>query len=59
MLAFIGLFWAVAAVYVHGWVMLAYPAMWCVVGLLFLGLNTAYNSLHPAETRRHEAEARP
>lgn len=58
MLAFIALFWVVAGVYVHGWVMLAYPAMWCVAGLLFLGLNIGYNALHPNETQQHQAESR-
>lgn len=33
------LIWCVAGVYTHGPVMLAYPAIWGTVGLLFLGLN--------------------
>ncbi len=35
---FIG--WCVAAVFAfHSWVMLAYPAMWGAIGLLFFGLS--------------------
>jgi len=38
-LPFIFACWCVAAVMTHGTVMLAYPAMWAVVGMLFYGLH--------------------
>ena len=38
-LPFIFLCWCLAGVQSHGVVILAYPAMWAVVGLFFLGLH--------------------
>ncbi len=35
------LIWCIVGVQVHGWVMLAYPAMWGAVGLVFLVLHLA------------------
>jgi len=48
-LAIIAILWAVAGVWAHGWVMLAYPMMWALVGLFFFGLNAAYNAMHPTD----------
>lgn len=50
-LAIIAILWVVAGVWAHGWVMLAYPLMWAVVGLFFFGLSTAYNAMHAADAR--------
>lgn len=38
-LPLIFLCWCVAGVMTHGWVILAYPAMWAVVGAFFFGLH--------------------
>lgn len=38
-LPFIFLCWCIAGIQTHGSVLLAYPAMWAVVGLFFFGLH--------------------
>ncbi|MEM8946843.1 MAG: hypothetical protein AAGD11_16840 [Planctomycetota bacterium] len=48
-LPFIFLCWCVAGVLTHGSIILAYPAMWAVVGLLFYGLHLVTKSPASAE----------
>lgn len=43
-LPFIFLCWCVAGTFTHGAVILAYPAMWAVVGLFFYGLHVVTKS---------------
>ena len=38
------LIWCIVGVYIHGPVMLAYPAMWLAVGILFLCLSPLLKS---------------
>ncbi len=41
-LPIIFILWCVAAVFAfHSWVMLAYPAMWAIIGILFFVLDRA------------------
>ena len=55
--------WCVAGVMTHGPVMLAYPAMWGVVGVAFYGLRLLLRSPEPpphvAEPKKTADEKRP
>jgi|GEM_PF-6244688 len=58
-LPFIFLCWCVAAVQTHGLVMLAYPAMWAVVGLFFFGLHVLTRTTAEAPATQATATATP
>ncbi len=47
-LPLIFLCWCVAGVQTHGTVILAYPAMWAVVGVFFYGLHLVTRSSKPS-----------
>lgn len=54
-LPFIFLCWCIAGTQTHGLVILAYPAMWAVVGLFFYGLHILTKA--PASSPATEAAA--
>ena len=40
--------WCIAAVWLNGPVMLAYPAMWLAVGIVFFAVDRAFGASRPA-----------
>lgn len=50
--------WCVAAVMLNGPVMLAYPAMWLVVGVAFWALDRAFRASRASETVAAHASER-
>jgi len=56
-LPFIFLCWCLVGVKVHGAVILAYPAMWAVVGLFFYGLHVVLRASSGAEPAKPAAVA--
>ena len=49
--------WCVAAVWLNGPVMLAYPAMWLVVGAVFWGVDRAYRATRKAASTPTRTDA--